>query len=149
MKTQDYVLILVPQMLSFLFMYLYPSNFKDNKTVFFQPPGYVFGIVWSLIYLLLGVYLYLLINQRKSNPYFKFMLIIYILNLILNLSWTPVVNVHKKYKIGIFMIALMILTGLTLISIDDKRLNRTLLIPYVSWLFVALLLNVELARINK
>lgn len=145
----EYAIILVPQLLSLLFQYVFPSNFKDNKKIFFQPPGYVFGIVWTIIYLLLGVYLYLLIQQRKTNEYFTFMLSVYIINLLLNLSWTPVVNVQKKYKLGIFIIALMIFTVLTLIAIDDKRLNRTLLIPYVSWLLLALLLNVELTRVNQ
>lgn len=145
----EYAIILVPQLLSLLFQYVFPSNFKDNKKIFFQPPGYVFGIVWTIIYLLLGVYLYLLIQQRKTNKYFTFMLSVYIINLLLNLSWTPVVNVQKKYKLGIFIIALMIFTVLTLIAIDDKRLNRTLLIPYVSWLLLALLLNVELTRVNQ
>ena len=145
----DYAIILLPQFLSVVFQNIFPSNFKDNKKVFFQPPGYVFGIVWTVIYFLLGVYLYLLIQQRKTNPYFYFMLLFYILNLLLNLSWTPVVNVHKKYKLGIFIIALMIFTLLTLIAIDNKGLNRALLVPYVSWLFVALLLNVELLRMNK
>ena len=145
----EYAIILVPQLLSLLFQYVFPSNFKDNKEIFFQPPGYVFGIVWTIIYLLLGVYLYLLIQQRKTNEYFTFMLSVYIINLLLNLSWTPVVNVQKKYKLGIFIIALMIFTVLTLIAIDDKRLNRTLLIPYVSWLLLALLLNVELTRVNQ
>jgi len=145
----EYAVILVPQLLSLLFQYAFPSNFKDNKKIFFQPPGYVFGIVWTIIYLLLGVYLYLLIQQRKTNKYFTFMLSVYIINLLLNLTWTPVVNIHKQYKLGIFIIALMIFTVLTLIAIDDKRLNRTLLIPYVSWLFLALLLNVELTRVNQ
>lgn len=145
----EYTIILLPQLLSVAVQHIFPSNFKDNKQVFFQPPGYVFGVVWTVIYLLLGVYLYMLIHQRKTNPYFKFMLLFYIMNLILNLIWTPVVNVCKKYKLGIFIIAIMIYTLLTLIAIDNKRLNRALLIPYVSWLFVALLLNIELTRMNQ
>jgi benzodiazapine receptor len=139
-------LILVPQLLSLLMQFLFPSDFSKNKKVFFQPPGFVFGIVWTLIYILLGFYLYLLVQQRKSNKYFTYMLTLFIINLLFNLTWTPIVNIHKKYKMGIFLIALMIFTLFMLISIDNKPVNRSLLIPYLSWLFLALLLNVELAR---
>jgi translocator protein len=141
-----YSLILVPQLLSLLMQLLFPSDFSTNKKVFFQPPGYVFGIVWTLIYIMLGFYLYLLVQQRKSNQYFTYMLTLFVINLLFNLSWTPIVNIHKKFKLGILLIALMIFTLFLLISIDNKPVNRSLLIPYLSWLFLALLLNVELAR---
>ena len=141
-----YSLILVPQLLSLLMQLLFPSYFSTNKKVFFQPPGYVFGIVWTLIYIMLGFYLYLLVQQRKSNQYFTYMLTLFVINLLFNLSWTPIVNIHKKFKLGILLIALMIFTLFLLISIDNKPVNRSLLIPYLSWLFLALLLNVELAR---
>lgn len=142
----SYFLIMLPQSLSVLVQLLFPSDFSKNKKVFFQPPGVVFGVVWTTIYLLLGIYLYLLVQQKNNNRYFVFMLSIFISNLILNLGWTPVVNNHKKYKTGIFMIVLMIFTLLLLISIDTKPINRTLLVPYLSWSFVALMLNIELAR---
>lgn len=146
MTLLSYLLIVVPQVLSLFIQFLFPSDFKNTKKVFFQPPGFVFGIVWTTIYILLGYYLHLLVKQRNNNQYFTYMLTLFIINLFLNLSWTPIVNNHKKYKIGIFMIALMIFTLFLLISIDSKPVNRSLLIPYLSWLFVALLLNVELAR---
>lgn len=146
MLSLSHSLILVPQISSLLMQLLFPSDFSTNKKVFFQPPGFVFGIVWTLIYILLGFYLYFLVQQRKSNKYFTYMLTLFVINLLFNLSWTPIVNIHKKYKMGIFLIALMIFTLFLLISIDNKPVNRSLLIPYLSWLFLALLLNVELAR---
>jgi benzodiazapine receptor len=144
----SYGLVLVPTLLSSLFQFIFPSNFDDNKKVFFQPPGYVFAINWTIIYLLLGVYLYRVVSAKESNPYFLFMITVYILNISLNMAWTPMVNTYKNYKGGIFTIGLMIFTTFLLISIDSNNVNRTLLVPYLSWLLVALLLNVELARMN-
>ena len=143
------ILIFAPQILSILTMLIFPNDFDNNKRVFFQPPGYVFGIVWTFLYFLIGLYLYKLVNQRSTNKYFKFMLITFMINLLLNLSWTPIVNYYKKYTLGIFVIALMIMTTFLLIAIDKNELNRVLLIPYLTWLFVALLLNIELSRIYK
>jgi tryptophan-rich sensory protein len=133
--------------MSTLVQLIFPTNFDNNKTVFFQPPGYVFAINWTIIYTLLGVYLYkLFYNVNDSVTQFVFMLSLYVVNLTLNMMWTPIVNHYKKYKAGIFVIAGMILTALMMISIDTENVRRTLLIPYVSWLLVALLLNIELAR---
>lgn len=143
-----YALVLVPTLLSIVTQFVFPSNFDANKRVFFQPPGYVFGVVWTILYMLLGVYLFLLVHERKTNPYFTSMMLVFVLNMLLNLSWTPIVNRQKEYVFGIFIIAAMISTTLILMSLDNKRFNRTLLVPYVSWLLVALLLNVELARLN-
>lgn len=149
MNFKDGLLILLPTVMSGVFQFLFPTNFQENKTVFFQPPGYVFAINWTIIYLLLGIYLYMLVNNRNKNPYFVFMLTVYILNLLHNMAWTPLVNTYKQYKLGIFVIALMILTVFTLITLDDDRVRRTLLVPYMSWLVVAMILNIELARLYE
>lgn len=149
MNVYDAMMIALPTALSGLFQFIFPSDFQDNKTVFFQPPGYVFAINWTIIYLLLGVYLYMLVRDRKSNPLFAIMLTIYIVNMIHNMAWTPIVNTYKMYKLGIFVIALMILTVFTLITLDDDRVRRTLLVPYMTWLVVALMLNVELTRLYQ
>jgi tryptophan-rich sensory protein len=117
--------------------------------VFFQPPGYVFAFNWTIIYILLGVYLYTLVSTRNTNPHFAFMLTVYIINISLNMAWTPMVNTYKNYNGGIFTIGLMIFTLFLLITIDSNTVLRTMLVPYLSWLLVALLLNVELARLNK
>lgn len=143
------ILIFAPQILSILTMLFFPNDFNDNERVFFQPPGYVFGIVWTFLYFLIGIYLYKLVKERSTNQYFEFMLITFIINLLLNLSWTPIVNYYKRYTLGIFIIVLMIMTTFLLITIDKKELNRLLLIPYLTWLFVALLLNIELSRMYK
>ena len=142
-------LIFLPQLLSISSMLAFPSSFDDNEKVFFQPPGYVFGIVWTILYMLIGIYLYKLVIGRKTNKYFKFMIVVLIINLLFNLSWTPVVNYYKQYISGIFMIAVMIMTTFLLITIDNNEMTRVLLVPYLSWLFMALLLNIELSRIYK
>ena len=143
-----YGLVALPQLLSLLTQFIFPSDFDNNKKVFFQPPGFVFAINWTIIYFLFGFYLLLLVQGRNNNKYFSFMMTVYFINLTLNMAWTPLVNTYKNYKAGIFLIALMIFSLFTLISIDNNPFNRTLLVPYLSWLFVALLLNIELFRME-
>jgi tryptophan-rich sensory protein len=69
--------------------------------------------------------------------------------MLLNLAWMPVVNGYRKVTWGIFMIAAMIgLTGLMLVY-DKNPSRKALLVPYMTWLLVAILLNVELSQITN
>lgn len=143
-----WIIVLIPLILSTLQQFVYPSDFQKNKKVFFQPPGYVFGIVWTTLYLMLGLYAYRLLNNPLN--FFDFILfILFIFNIVINLAWTPVVNNLRMFTIGIYMIALMIVTTLIMIVLENDKINKILLVPYLSWLFFALLLNIELARLYK
>jgi len=132
--------ILFPLLLSSLTQWKFGPSFTR---VHFQPPGYVFGIVWTVLYILLGVYLYRLPLQERL------LWTLYIVNMVLNLAWMPVVSGYRQIQWGIFMIAAMMgITGLMLVN-DTDPVRRSLLVPYMTWLLLALLLNVELSRISQ
>lgn len=126
--------------------------YKKNNRIFFQPPGYVFGVVWTTLYLCLGVYLSSLIKATASPSFaqHRYTLLVlvaaYATNLLVNLAWMPVVNDMNKPVLGIFMIGVMIGTALCALAVDPSPMRRGLMTPYLAWLFVALALNVELAR---
>lgn len=142
-----YSLIFVPLILSSLVQYLLPSDFSKTKTIFFQPPSYVFGIVWTILYILLGIYLYRFSTTFNYKSLLcVLMLILYVINITLNVSWTPVVNRIGQYKNGVYMIGTMILSTILLITLENDRYNKSLMAPYVVWLLYALLLNIELVR---
>lgn len=137
-----HLLVIIPLALSSLTQLLFPSDFQQNKKVFFQPPGYVFGVVWTILYLMLGVYLYRMRNQPSL-----FIVLLFFTNLLLNLAWTPVVNIWRRYVIGVYMIASLLLTTFLMIVLEQDRMNKALLVPYATWLLFAMLLNIELARL--
>tara|TARA_Y100000389_G_scaffold202455_1_gene247794 strand:+ start:1065 stop:1517 length:453 start_codon:yes stop_codon:yes gene_type:complete len=139
---KSHVLILFPLLLSRFVQWVYPADFDKQKKVFFQPPGYVFGVVWTVLYLMLGYY-----SHRNLNN--SVLLGIWAINIILNMLWTPVVNNLKMYQTGIYILVVMIMTVLMMIVMDNNTANKTLLIPYLTWLMFALLLNIELARLYK
>lgn len=139
-----WLIVLIPLLLSMLQQMVFPSNFQQNKKVFFQPPGYVFGVVWTILYLMLGLY-----ALRLLNSYDTFLFVMFVFNIVINLAWTPVVNNLRMFTTGIYMIATMITITLIMIVSENDKLNKALLIPYLSWLFFALLLNIELARLYK
>jgi translocator protein len=143
---KTYLLMLVPIMLSFISQALYwkPDIFSKSPKLFFEPPSYVFGIVWTTIYILLGVYLFRIYNKKEK--YFNYLVFVFCINLLLNYIWTPIVMIQMKKKLGIFIIVGMIGTLLSLLVSTTDVISKNLLLPYMTWLIVALLLNIELLR---
>lgn len=99
-------------------------------------PGWLFPVVWSILYILMGISSYLVRND--------FILIkIYIVNLIVNLLW-PIIFFSFKLKVlGFFWILLLILiVGYMIYRFYEKnRTSAYLLIPYLLWLVFASVLN--------
>lgn len=106
-----------------------------------RPPSYVFGIVWTALYLLLGGVLY-----RTTAPY---LLVLWVLNMLINLSWTYLVFVRKEVVGGIYSIVAMMGVTVAMALLTDDKWSRAMLVPYLTWLIVALILNVEMARGTK
>lgn len=102
------------------------------------PPSYVFGIVWTVLYLLLGGVLY-----RTRAP---ILLALWAFNMLVNLSWTYIVFVRKNVVGGVYLIVSMIGSTLAFAFLTDDKWSRGMLVPYLTWLIVALILNVEMAR---
>jgi benzodiazapine receptor len=143
---KTYLLMLIPIMLSFVTQALYwkPDIFSKSPKLFFEPPSYVFGIVWTTIYILLGVYLFRI--YTKKEKYFNYLIFVFCINLLLNYIWTPIVMIQMKKKLGVFIIVGMMGTLLSLLVSTTDVISKNLLLPYMTWLIVALLLNIELLR---
>lgn len=138
------LIIILPFILSNVvqFFIMRPNAYAQDLLL--QPPSYVFGIIWSLIYLLYGLYLYKVI--QTDEPFLKWIVILWMFNFVINLSWSPIVFNYKKYTIGVYLIVLMISSLIGMILSTTNIVSKNLLLPYISWLILALLLNVELVK---
>ena len=65
-----------------------------NKSPY-TPPGWFFGLVWTILYLLMIISFYLIWSNSKCFPYCN-VLTIFFLQLAFNLSWTTVFFKYKK-----------------------------------------------------
>lgn len=114
-----------------------------------SPPSWVFGPVWTLLYLLMGVSCFLLWSARKQNARTQ-ALTWYGVQLALNASWTPVF--FGLHAIGIALVILLLLDVSVLVTIwCTSRVSRTaayLLLPYLAWILFATLLNAQLWLLN-
>ncbi|MFC2134094.1 TspO/MBR family protein [Bacteroidota bacterium] len=110
------------------------------------PPGYLFGLVWSVLYFLMGVSLYLIIIKTKDKlPY-----ILFGSQLVLNFFWTIIFFGLKNILFSI--IEILVLWALILWTIiifrKHSKTAAYLLIPYILWVTFATILTVSIFFIN-
>lgn len=104
------------------------------------PPGWVFGLSWSIIMICFSVYLTYLFSIRNSI----FVTIVYGIQVVLNVIWNYVF--FNQHFIGIALLVIIALTLVILyffISFGDDKLSKMkyLLLPYLIWLCIATSLN--------
>ncbi len=116
----------------------------------FTPPNWLFAPVWTILFLLMGISAYLVWRYGLSNPRVRIALIIFIVQLLVNISWSLVFFGLKLQLAGFFVIiALWVLILLTIIHFSNISITAgILLIPYFLWVSFASVLNFMLWRLN-
>lgn len=115
----------------------------------FNPPNWIFGPVWTLLYLLMGISLYLVWNQ-KNNPKIKTALIFFAIQLMLNSLWSIIFfSLHLPSLAFLEIIILLIFIILTIIKfLPISKTAAYLLIPYFLWVSFASILNLAIFKLN-
>ncbi len=112
------------------------------------PPPIVFPIVWSILYVLMGISSYL-IYESKSNRKEK-SLYVYYIQLILNFTWPFVFFSGKMFLVAFFILLLLwgMVIWMTGLFYKIKPLAAYLQIPYLIWLGFAAYLNLSIGFLN-
>ena len=107
-----------------------------------NPPSWVFSLVWPILYILLGVSF---VNVWINKDCFQYCkeLNFFILQLILNLSWTTLFFKLKKLNLSLISLGcIIVFTIFTFFEFKKVSLvSSILLIPYLLWLCFAFYLN--------
>lgn len=114
----------------------------------FSPPSIVFPIVWTILYILMGVSYGILKDKKVLDEKSK---IIYYLQLFVNALW-PILFFTLKYRLFAFIwiILLDILVIIMIIAFYKKnKLSGILQIPYLVWTLFASYLNLYIYLLNK
>jgi len=122
--------------------------YKKLKKPPYNPPNYLFGIVWTILYLMIGFSIYLGIKGRKD----LFIYILIISHLILNFSYSPLFFYFKQLLLSSIITSLVLITALWIIYefMKDKRfISIYLFIPYIIWLSYANYLSWSIYLLNK
>ena len=115
----------------------------------FMPPGWAFGVAWTILYILIGISLAMLLHAKGARKRER-AIILFGLMLVINLAWSQVFFGMHKVTFALGMIAAMIVLTASLILIlwRIRIVAALLLYPYLGWLMFAGLLNYEILRLN-
>ena len=114
-----------------------------------NPPNWIFAPMWGIIYFLMFCS-FLLMIYSDTNIDKKPAIIFFVIQLLLNLSWSPVFFYFHNIKFAFVIITLLtIFLLLTIVAFFKISKNSGyLLIPYLLWLLFAVYLNFEIIRLN-
>ncbi len=118
---------------------------------FFNPPNWIFGPVWTLLYLLMGISLYLVWVTKTEKKAKRLGTIFFFIQLALNVLWS-ILFFGLKSPIGAFIgiILLWLAIYLTIRKfLEVSKLAGWLLIPYLAWVSFATILNLSVVLLNR
>lgn len=110
----------------------------------------LFGPVWTILYTLMGIGVYLIWKKSKDNKLAKKGVKVFFMHLLLNAIWSPVFFGLKQIFLALVIILAiwaMIVWLIVLWGKMDKRASW-LLVPYLAWVSFASLLNLAILWLN-
>ena len=115
-----------------------------------NPPSFLFGPVWSLLYLLMGIAVFIVWKKGIQEKNVRHAINIFVLQLILNAIWSPIFFGMQNPALGLVDVSLMWLAIVWTIVAFWKvsKSAAWLLIPYIAWVSFALYLNLSIWRLN-
>ena len=124
------------------------NNYNDMIQPSFAPPGILFPIVWTILYILMGISSYIV---SESNSFDKEnSLAIYVIQLIVNLLWSFLFFTFKWYLFSFLWIILLITLVIVMIKkfFNISKISAYIQIPYLLWLIFAGILNFSIYLLN-
>lgn len=115
----------------------------------FNPPNYLFGPVWTTLYILMGISFYMILQSPKTELRKK-AVAIFCIQLFLNFCWSFIFFKFQLLGLAFIEIIFMLLSIITMITVFYK-INKTaalLQIPYLLWVSFASVLNGSIWYLN-
>ncbi len=116
----------------------------------FVPPNLAFPIAWTLIFILMGIALYLILMEGTKRAEVRIALVLFSAQLILNILWSYLFFTLQSPFLGLVGIVILWVFILA-VTVSFYRLNKTagyLFIPYLAWVAFATMLNGAIYLLN-
>ena len=112
----------------------------------FNPPGWVFGPVWTVLYIVIAFVGWRLWYAADAG----FSRTLWWVQLALNFGWSPVFFAANQIGAALAIIVLLLITVLALIALTwrQDRTSALLLLPYAAWVAFATALNAAIFQLN-
>ncbi len=124
------------------------SMYSSLNKPAFSPPSYIFSIVWTILYILMGISSYIIfISGDENSPQ---ALKTYGLQLFFNFCWSIIFFGFSQYLFALlWLIALIILIAIMILQFYKiSPIAAYLQIPYLLWCVFAAFLNYTVYRLN-
>ncbi|MFC4291202.1 TspO/MBR family protein [Sphingorhabdus arenilitoris] len=114
-----------------------------------QPPGWVFGVVWPILYLLIGLAFAMILHARGAKGR-GLAIGLFLAQLLLNFAWSPLFFGQHQVTTAFYLILaiLFIAIAATFAFGRIRKAAAWLMVPYLAWLSFASILNFQIDRLN-
>jgi translocator protein len=127
-----------------------PSWYAGLHKPSFNPPNWVFGPVWTILYILMGMGLFLVWREDWTLKTTKVAVSLFAAQLALNVGWSIVFFGFRQIQSALAVIILLwMMIGATILAFDrTSKTAGALLVPYLAWVTFAALLNYSVMQLN-
>ena len=117
-------------------------TFDSEYEPFFQPPGWVIGPVWAVLYTTIAISFSSVLSRHEELQHFRLIVLFFVIQLALNLAWPSVFN-SEQYLVSLLMIIGMIgfSLGYVFLTYETIPFASRLMWPYIAWVSFAGLIN--------
>jgi len=125
-----------------------PGWYANLQRPTFTPPSWLFAPVWTILFVLMGISLYLV--WRKDAKSRAGAMVIFGIQLALNVGWSALFFGLRSPFLG-FLEIIALWTAIAVTIVKFSRISRTaawLLVPYIAWVSFAAVLNFAVWRLN-
>jgi benzodiazapine receptor len=118
---------------------------------FFTPPGWVFGPVWTILYLMMGIAAFLVWQKGVPKSHVRVALVCFVVQLVFNAAWSVIF--FGFHSVGLALLEIIFLWLAILATIASfwrvDRVAAGLLLPYIVWVSFAVILNADIYLLNR
>ena len=128
-----------------------PVWYKGLAKPSFNPPGWLFGPAWTVLYLMMAIAAWLLWKQGIGAAGVKLALVVFLVQLVLNTLWSILFFGLRSPLAGFVDIVVLWLAILATIVLFFRvsAPAGVLLLPYIAWVTFAAALNAAILRLNR
>lgn len=116
----------------------------------YNPPGWVFGVVWPILYVLMGVALAMVLSKGLSRREVRIAALVFAIQLVLNAAWSLIFFGMRRIDWAMIEILLLWLAIVATAAAFWRisRLAAGFMVPYLLWVSFAILLNAGFLKLN-
>jgi len=141
----DIIYILLPSIIGYSTSFLCKMDKKAGDVVKFRPPPIVFGIVWPILFLLLGISFAIAMRNCNNKELCLFSYILVILSLAL---WIYMYSCKKSSKGSSWVLILALAFGLICFT-QGNEISKILITPLIAWAIFAMIMNTTEVQESK